>query len=62
VPPTACKLALNIGAMLLAFIALIAMINWPLTWIGEVTGLQRAGQADRPRHHPRLPAGAASPG
>ena len=34
------KLALNIGAMLLAFIALIAMINAPLTWIGEVTGLQ----------------------
>ena len=34
------KLALNIAAMLLAFIALIAMINWPLTWIGEVTGLQ----------------------
>jgi CNT family concentrative nucleoside transporter len=34
------KLALNIGAMLLAFIALIAMINWPLTWIGEITGLE----------------------
>jgi CNT family concentrative nucleoside transporter len=34
------RLALNIGAMLLAFIALIALINWPLTWIGEVTGLQ----------------------
>ncbi|MEF9979410.1 MAG: nucleoside transporter C-terminal domain-containing protein [Thermomonas sp.] len=34
------KLALNIGAMLLAFIALIAMINAPLTWLGEVTGLQ----------------------
>ena len=34
------KLALNIGAMLLAFIALIALVNWPLTWIGEVTGLQ----------------------
>jgi CNT family concentrative nucleoside transporter len=33
------RLALNIGAMLLAFIALIALINWPLTWIGEVTGL-----------------------
>jgi CNT family concentrative nucleoside transporter len=33
------KLALNIGAMLLAFIALIALLNWPLTWIGEVTGL-----------------------
>ena len=36
------KLALNIAAMLLAFIALIAMINAPLTWIGEVTGLQAA--------------------
>ncbi len=34
------KLALNIGAMLLAFIALIAMINAPLTWLGEVTGLE----------------------
>ncbi|ROP79071.1 CNT family concentrative nucleoside transporter [Stenotrophomonas rhizophila] len=33
------KLALNIGAMLLAFIALIALINAPLTWLGEVTGL-----------------------
>lgn len=33
------RLALNIGAMLLAFIALIALINSPLTWIGEVTGL-----------------------
>ena len=36
------RLALNIGAMLLAFIALIALINWPLTWIGEVTGLSAA--------------------
>ncbi len=34
------RLALNIGAMLLAFIALIALLDWPLTWIGEVTGLQ----------------------
>jgi len=34
------KLALNIGAMLLAFIALIALLNAPLTWLGEVTGLQ----------------------
>ncbi len=34
------RLALNIGAMLLAFIALIALVNWPLTWLGEVTGLQ----------------------
>jgi len=34
------RLALNIAAMLLAFIALIALLNWPLTWIGEATGLQ----------------------
>ncbi|MBN6149954.1 NupC/NupG family nucleoside CNT transporter [Xanthomonas sp. AmX2] len=34
------RLALNIGAMLLAFIALIALVNAPLTWIGEATGLQ----------------------
>ena len=33
------RLALNIGAMLLAFIALIALLNWPLTWIGDATGL-----------------------
>jgi CNT family concentrative nucleoside transporter len=36
------RLALNIGAMLLAFIALIAMLNAPLTWIGEITGLASA--------------------
>ena len=36
------RLALNIAAMLLAFIALIALLNWPLTWIGEATGLQAA--------------------
>ncbi|MCD9032680.1 NupC/NupG family nucleoside CNT transporter [Luteimonas sp. Y-2-2-4F] len=34
------RLALNIGAMLLAFIALIAMVNAPLTWFGEWTGLE----------------------
>ncbi|WP_223250153.1 NupC/NupG family nucleoside CNT transporter [Marilutibacter maris] len=34
------KLALNVGAMLLAFIALIALLNAPLQWLGEVTGLQ----------------------
>jgi CNT family concentrative nucleoside transporter len=34
------KLALNVGAMLLAFIALLAMVDWPLNWIGEVTGLE----------------------
>jgi CNT family concentrative nucleoside transporter len=36
------RLALNIGAMLLAFIALIAMINAPLTWLGDVTGVAAA--------------------
>jgi concentrative nucleoside transporter, CNT family len=36
------RLALNIGAMLLAFIALIALLNWPLTWFGEVTGIAAA--------------------
>lgn len=40
------KLALNIGAMLLAFVALIALLNAPLTWIGEVTGL--AAQIGKP--------------
>ena len=33
------RLALNVGAMLLAFVALIALVNAPLTWFGEVTGL-----------------------
>jgi CNT family concentrative nucleoside transporter len=32
------KLALNVGAMLLAFIALIALINALLNWIGQITG------------------------
>ncbi len=40
------RLALNIGAMLLAFIALIALINAPLTWFGDVTGL--AGWLGKP--------------
>ena len=33
------KLALNVGAMLLAFSALIALVNAPLTWIGDISGL-----------------------
>ena len=36
------RLALNVGGMLLAFIALIAMIDFPLAWIGQVTGLEAA--------------------
>jgi CNT family concentrative nucleoside transporter len=34
------RLAINVGGMLLAFIALIAMINFPLAWLGENTGVE----------------------
>jgi len=34
------KLSLNVAGMLLAFVALITMINFPLAWIGEITGLE----------------------
>ncbi|MEZ6319088.1 MAG: nucleoside transporter C-terminal domain-containing protein [Phycisphaerales bacterium] len=30
------RLALNVGAMLIAFVALLALINWPLNAIGHV--------------------------
>ncbi|HSQ76306.1 MAG TPA: nucleoside transporter C-terminal domain-containing protein, partial [Bacteroidota bacterium] len=33
------QLALNVGAMLLAFIALIALVNYLLTGLGDLTGL-----------------------
>jgi len=33
------KLALNVGAMLLAFIALIALVNSLFGWVGDITGL-----------------------
>ena len=33
------KLSLNVAGMLLAFFALITMINYPLAWLGELTGL-----------------------
>jgi len=33
------KLALNIAAMLLAFVALIALLNSALEWLGQATGL-----------------------
>lgn len=36
------RLALNVGAMLLAFIALIAMIDYPLNWVGEFSGFEDA--------------------
>jgi CNT family concentrative nucleoside transporter len=34
------KLSLNVAGMLLAFVALITMINFPLAWIGEITGIE----------------------
>jgi len=34
------KLSLNVGGMLLAFFALITMVNFPLAWVGQVTGLE----------------------
>ena len=34
------KLSLNVGGMLLAFFALITMINFPLAWFGEMTGIE----------------------
>ena len=36
------RLALNVGAMLLAFIALIALVDAPIAWLGEVTGLNES--------------------
>jgi CNT family concentrative nucleoside transporter len=34
------RLSLNVGGMLLAFFALITMINFPLAWVGQVTGIE----------------------
>jgi CNT family concentrative nucleoside transporter len=36
------RLAINVGGMLLAFIALIAMIDYPLGWLGAAVGLEEA--------------------
>lgn len=36
---TGLRLAANVGAMILAFIALLAMINYMLSWFGDLTGL-----------------------
>lgn len=36
------RLALNVGGMLLAFLALIALINWPLQEFGAFIGLEEA--------------------
>ena len=34
------KLSLNVAGMLLAFFALITMLNFPLAWVGQVTGIE----------------------
>ena len=34
------RLALNVGAMVLAFLALIEMVNWPLVQLGALSGLE----------------------
>ncbi|MEI7657615.1 MAG: nucleoside transporter C-terminal domain-containing protein [Phycisphaerae bacterium] len=34
------RLAANVGAMLVAFVALIAMINWPLSYLGDRVGVE----------------------
>ncbi len=34
------RLALNVGGMLLAFVALIAMIDFPLAWLGQISGIE----------------------
>ncbi len=36
------RLSLNVGAMLLAFTALIALLNWPIQALGEATGITAA--------------------
>jgi CNT family concentrative nucleoside transporter len=43
------KLYLNIIAMLIAFVALIALVNWPLGWFGEVAlNMPRAAAGEVP--------------
>ncbi len=36
---TGLQLALNVGAMLMAFIALIAMVNFGINWVGQHVGI-----------------------
>ena len=42
------KLAANVGAMLLVFVALIAMINYIFNWIGDLTTLNDVIAANTP--------------
>ena len=53
------RLALNVGAMLLAFIALIAMIDYPLSWLGGLGHGYRGPRSDsnaQPVHNSRIRA------
>ena len=49
------KLAVNVGAMLIAFTALVAMLNGGLGWVGEHVFHTHA----QPRAHPRMVLRAA---
>jgi CNT family concentrative nucleoside transporter len=40
------RLAINVAGMLLAFIALIALINFVLSWVGDLSGLNAVCQAN----------------
>jgi CNT family concentrative nucleoside transporter len=42
---TGVQLALNVAGMLIAFIALIALLNYALGWVGNVTGWSAITQA-----------------
>jgi CNT family concentrative nucleoside transporter len=41
---TGLHMALNVGAMLLAFVALIALVNFVFGWVGSVIGFETWGQ------------------
>ena len=45
------KLAANVGAMLLVFVAFIAMINGILGWVGDITTLNDIIAASTPYRH-----------
>ncbi len=40
------RLAINVGGMLIAFIALIALLNWVLWWAGDFSGLNAVTQSN----------------
>lgn len=44
------KLAANVAAMLLVFVAIIAMLNGILGWVGDITNLNQWMEANTPYH------------